>query len=264
MNIQFAIRAGIIYILEANPRASRTVPFVSKATGIPLAKLAARVMVGRKLKDLLPAKLLREGPPMNWVAVKEAVLPWMRFPGVDAVLGPEMRSTGEVMGIDQDFSRAFAKSQAAAGSALPQTGGVLFSLTDADKAAGGQIARDLAKLGFALYATGSTAEYFRAQNLEVKTVLKLTEGRPNIADVIKNRDVALVINTPSGKRTRSEGFTIRQAALQHNVPIVTTLAAARAALTAIRGLRDERWTVMSLQDYYSNAAAKVKVQSTPS
>ena len=178
MNIQFAIREGIIYILEANPRASRTVPFVSKATGVPLAKLAARVMVGRKLKDLLPAKLLKEGPHMNWVAVKEAVLPWSRFPGVDAILGPEMRSTGEVMGIDQDFSRAFAKSQAAAGSQLPKSGGVLFSLTDKDKPAGSQIARELSKLGFELYATESTAVDFRNQGLEVRTVLKLTEGRP--------------------------------------------------------------------------------------
>ncbi len=136
MNIQFAIREGIIYILEANPRASRTVPFVSKATGVPLAKIAAKLMVGRKLKDLLSPSLLKEGPKMPWVAVKEAVLPWSRFPGVDAVLGPEMRSTGEVMGIDQDFARAFAKSQSAAGSALPKAGGVLFSLTDEDKQAG--------------------------------------------------------------------------------------------------------------------------------
>ena len=252
MNIQFAIREGIIYILEANPRASRTVPFVSKATGVPLAKLAAKLMVGRKLKDLLPADLLKDGPRMQWVAVKEAVLPWMRFPGVDAVLGPEMRSTGEVMGIDQDFSRAFAKSQSAAGSQLPKSGGVLFSLADKDKPAGSQIARELSKLGFDLYATGSTAEYLRGQNLEVRTVLKLTEGRPHVADVIRNRDVALVINTPSGKRTREEGFTIRQTALQHNVPIVTTLAAARAALTAMRGFQDGgQWTVSSLQEYYS-------------
>ncbi|HVO32904.1 MAG TPA: carbamoyl-phosphate synthase large subunit, partial [Elusimicrobiota bacterium] len=209
MNIQFAVREGIIYIIEANPRASRTVPFVSKATGIPLAKLAARLMVGRSLKDLLTPKLLKEGPEMHWVAVKEAVLPWSRFPGVDAILGPEMRSTGEVMGIDHDFSRAFAKSQAAAGSQLPKSGGVLFSLTDRDKQAGCSIARELSKLGFELFATGSTADYFRAQNLEVRSVLKLTEGRPNVADVIKNRDVVFVINTPSAKRSRTEGFTIR-------------------------------------------------------
>ncbi len=251
MNIQFAVREGIIYILEANPRASRTVPFVSKATGVPLAKLAARVMVGRKLKDLLPAKLLQEGPPMPWVAVKEAVLPWMRFPGVDTILGPEMRSTGEVMGIDNDFNRAFAKSQAAAGSQLPKTGGVLLSLTSRDKQAGSLIARELAKLGFTLFATEGTADYLRQQNLEVKEVLKITEGRPNVVDVIRNREVALVINTPSGKHSRTEGFTIRSAALQHNVPIVTTLAAARAALAGIRGLREGRYTVSSLQEYYA-------------
>ncbi|MFA5976021.1 MAG: carbamoyl-phosphate synthase large subunit [Elusimicrobiota bacterium] len=261
MNIQFAIREGIIYILEANPRASRTVPFVSKATGVPLAKLAARVMVGRKLKDLLPAKLLKEGPQMKWVAVKEAVLPWMRFPGVDAILGPEMRSTGEVMGIDQDFNRAFAKSQSAAGSELPKSGGVLISVTDRDKPAMCHIARELKKLGFELYATESTAAYFRQQNLEVRHVLKLTEGRPNVADVIKNRDVSLVINTPSGKRTRSEGFTIRQAALQHNVPIVTTLAAARAALSGIRAIRDGHWTVSPLQTYYASARAEEKASN---
>lgn len=257
MNIQFAIREGIIYILEANPRASRTVPFVSKATGVPLAKIAAKLMVGRKLKNLLPATLLKEGPKMPWVAVKEAVLPWSRFPGVDAVLGPEMRSTGEVMGIDHDFARAFAKSQSAAGTALPKSGGVLFSLTDADKQAGVQIAKEMSKLGFELVATGSTAEYFRQQGLEVRTVLKLTEGRPNVTDVIKNREVTLVINTPSGKRSHSEGFTIRQASLQHNVPIVTTLAAARAALAAIRGMREGKVTVASLQDYYATNKGSV-------
>jgi carbamoyl-phosphate synthase large subunit len=166
-----------------------------------------------------------------------------------------MRSTGEVMGIDQDFSRAFAKSQAAAGSQLPKSGGVLFSLTDRDKQAGAQIAKELSKLNYQLYATESTAEYLRKQGLEVRTVLKLTEGRPNVADVIKNREVALVINTPSGKRSRSEGFTIRQAALQHNVPIVTTLAAARAALAGIRGLREGQITVAPLQYYYAHHKA---------
>jgi len=250
MNIQFAIREGIIYILEANPRASRTIPFVSKATGVPLAKLAAKVMSGRKLREVVSEDLLKNGPTMRWVAVKEAVLPWIRFPGVDAVLGPEMRSTGEVMGIDLDFSRAYAKSQAAAGSALPKSGGVLFSLTDRDKAAGSQIARELVRLEFQLYATESTANFFRNEGLEVKTVLKLSEGRPHVADVIRNRDVAFVINTPSAKRTRTEGFTIRQAALQHNIPIVTTLAAAKAAVTAMRGLKEGHWQVKSLQHYY--------------
>jgi carbamoyl-phosphate synthase large subunit len=259
MNIQFAVREGIIYILEANPRASRTVPFVSKATGIPLAKLAAKLMVGKKLKDLLPAAVLRDGPVMKWVAVKEAVLPWSRFPGMDVVLGPEMRSTGEVMGIDQDFNRAFAKSQSAAGSHLPKTGGVLLSLTDKDKKEGFKIARELAGLGFTLYGTDSTADFFRNQNLDVRPVYKLTEGRPNVTDLIKNRDVVLVINTPSGKRTRSEGFEIRQTALQHNVPIVTTLAAARAALSGIRAQREGQWTVSSLQEYYQRKPTERRV-----
>jgi carbamoyl-phosphate synthase large subunit len=256
MNIQFAVREGIIYILEANPRASRTVPFVSKATGVPLAKLAAKLMVGRKLKDLLPADLLRDGPVMKWVAVKEAVLPWSRFPGMDVVLGPEMRSTGEVMGIDQDFNRAFAKSQAAAGTQLPKSGGVLFSLTDRHKKEGSQIARELAAMGYVLYGTESTADYFRNQHLEVRPVYKLNEGRPNVTDLIKNRDVVLVINTPSGSRSRSEGFEIRQTALQHNVPIVTTIAAARAALSGIRALREGQYTVASLQDYYARKGIK--------
>ena len=259
MNIQFAIREGIIYILEANPRASRTVPFVSKATGVPLAKLAAKLMVGRKLKDLLPPELLKDGPVMKWVAVKEAVLPWSRFPGMDVVLGPEMRSTGEVMGIDRDFNRAFAKSQSAAGSQLPKNGGVLFSLTDRHKKEGYQIARELAGLGFALYGTGSTAEFFRDQHLDVRTVFKLTEGRPNVTDLIKNRDVVMVINTPSGKRSRSEGFEIRQTALQHNIPIMTTIAAARAALSGIRALREGQWTVSSLQEYYQGKSAETRV-----
>jgi carbamoyl-phosphate synthase large subunit len=257
MNIQFAVREGIIYILEANPRASRTVPFVSKATGVPMAKLAAKVMAGRKLKDLISADLLRDGPMMKWVAVKEAVLPWSRFPGMDVVLGPEMRSTGEVMGIDQDFNRAFAKSQAAAGSQLPKSGGVLFSLVDRYKKEGSQIARELLGMGYALYGTGSTAEFFRAQGLECRTVYKLTEGRPNVADLIKNRDVVLVINTPSGKRSRSEGFVIRQTAMQHNIPLVTTIAAARAALSGIRALGEgPKYTVSSLQDYYQRKAAQ--------
>jgi len=261
MNIQFAVREGIIYILEANPRASRTVPFVSKATGVPLAKLAAKIMAGRKLKDLLPANLLREGPMMKWVAVKEAVLPWSRFPGMDVILGPEMRSTGEVMGIDKDFNRAFAKSQFAAGSHLPKSGGVLFSLTDRHKKEGSQIARELAGMGFTLYGTESTADLFRSQHLDVRTVYKLTEGRPNVTDLIKNRDVVLVINTPSGKRSRSEGFEIRQTALQHNIPIVTTIAAARAALSGIRALREGQWTVSSLQEYYKQDGSKLTAGS---
>jgi carbamoyl-phosphate synthase large subunit len=198
---------------------------------------------------------------MKWVAVKEAVLPWSRFPGVDAVLGPEMHSTGEVMGIDEDFNRAFAKSQDAAGSQLPKSGGVLFSLTNRDKKEGSQIARELAKAGFTLYATDGTAAFFRDQNLEVRTVLKLSEGRPNVADVIRNREVVLVINTPSGKRSRSEGYEIRQTALQHNVPIVTTLAAARAALSGIRALREGRWTVSSLQDYYARTSSEQRAMS---
>jgi carbamoyl-phosphate synthase large subunit len=161
-----------------------------------------------------------------------------------------MRSTGEVMGIAKDFSGAFARSQAGAGSQLPANGGILFSLADKDKKEGLRIAQELARMGFSLFATESTAEFFRSNQLDVKTVLKITEGRPHVVDVIRNRDVALVINTPSGTKTRSEGFTIRQAAQQFNVPIVITIAAARAAATGIKAQRQGNWTVTSLQNHY--------------
>ncbi|MHB9156107.1 MAG: carbamoyl-phosphate synthase large subunit, partial [Endomicrobiales bacterium] len=251
LNIQFAVRDGIVYILEANPRASRTIPYVSKATGIPLAKLAARVMVGKKLEKLLPAKLLKGAlPELKYVAVKEVVLPWTRFSNVDTILGPEMKSTGEVMGIDSDFGRAFAKAELAAGSVLPRSGAVLVSLGPRGKAEALPIVRELLNLGFEILATKHTAEFLQKYELPVKVVNKIAEGRPHIIDIIKNRQVNLVINTPSGKTSRADGYHIRRSAVIYSVPIVTTLAAARATVEGIKAQKSKDLSVQSLQEYY--------------
>jgi carbamoyl-phosphate synthase large subunit len=251
MNIQFAVKDGIVYILEANPRASRTIPFVSKATGVAVAKLAARVMVGKKLKKLLSADALRNSPPkLGYVAVKEVVLPWTRFSNVDTVLGPEMKSTGEVMGIDADFGRAFSKAEIASGSILPKHGAVLVSLGPRGKTDALPIVRELLGLGFEILATKHTAEFFRQYDLPVKEVNKISEGRPNVVDIIKNRQVSLIINTPSGKRSRADGYQIRRNAVIYSVPIVTTLAAAKATIEGIKAQRSCDMSVQSLQEYY--------------
>ena len=253
LNIQFAVKDGIVYILEANPRASRTIPYVSKATGIPLAKLAARVMVGKRLKKLLPDSSLKNSPPsIGYVAVKEVVLPWTRFSNVDVVLGPEMKSTGEVMGIDSSFGRAFAKAEFAAGSVLPRSGAVLVSLGPQNKTDALPVVRDLLNMGFEILATRHTAEFFQKHQLPVREVNKIDEGRPNVVDIIKNRQVALIINTPSGKASRADGYHIRRSAVIYNVPIVTTLAAARATVEGIRAQKSKDWPVKSLQEYYKN------------
>jgi carbamoyl-phosphate synthase large subunit len=257
MNIQFAVKDGEIYVLEVNPRASRTVPFVSKATGVSLAKLATKVMLGHSLEELGFTKEIE--PP--YFAVKESVFPFKRFPGVDPMLGPEMRSTGEVMGLDADFGLAFAKSQLAAGQHLPLTGGVLFSVKDADKPATVALARDFAREGFRLFATGGTAAYLKEQGLEVTTVHKVREARPHIIDHIKSRDIALVINTPAGRYTPKDSYSIRRAALEYNTPYTTTLAAARATLDAIRALKRGKLEVKSLQEYHAmveKAAIQIK------
>jgi carbamoyl-phosphate synthase large subunit len=253
MNIQFAVKDGVVYILEANPRASRTIPYVSKATGFALAKLAAKVMVGKSLKKLLPVHLLNGPlPDLKYVAVKEVVLPWTRFSNVDTVLGPEMKSTGEVMGIDADFGRAFAKAELAAGSSLPRSGAVLVSLGPRGKADALPIVKELLNLGFEIFATKHTAEYFQQYELPVSIVNKISEGRPNVVDIIKNRKVSLVINTPSGKMSRADGYHIRRNAVIYNVPIVTTLAAARATVEGIKARKNKDWSVQSLQEYYRN------------
>jgi len=246
MNIQFAVKDSQVYVLEVNPRASRTVPFVSKAIGVSLAKLATKVMLGHTLEELGFTQEIE--PP--YFAVKESVFPFRRFPGVDPMLGPEMRSTGEVMGIDQDFGLAYAKAQLAASQVLPLAGGVLFSVKDPDKAGAAAVARGFQELGYKLYATHGTAAYFKKHGLTVHPVHKIREGRPNIIDRIKNREVDLLINTPLGRYTPRDSYSIRRAALEYNIPYTTTLAAARATLDAIRALKRGELRVKSLQEYH--------------
>jgi carbamoyl-phosphate synthase large subunit len=245
MNVQFAIKDGALYVLEVNPRASRTVPFVSKAVGVPLARLAAKVMVGRKLRDLG----FTEEPKLNGWYVKEAVLPFVKFPGEDPVLGPEMRSTGEVMGIAPTFGTAFAKAQMASGFTLPTSGTAFISVNDYDKTNVVPIARDLSALGFRLIATRGTARALEQAGLPVEVVNKVGEGRPNIVDHIKNGQVDLVVNTPLGRTSYFDDPAIRKSSYAHGVPCITTLSAAAACVAGIRALREESLSVRPLQDY---------------
>ncbi|ABB56743.1 carbamoyl-phosphate synthase large subunit [Synechococcus elongatus] len=245
MNIQFAVKDEQVYILEANPRASRTVPFVSKAIGRPLAKIAARLMSGQTLADL---GITSELVP-SYLSVKEAVLPFDRFPGTDTLLGPEMRSTGEVMGIDVDFGRAFAKAELAASQRLPRQGTVFISVSDRDKAAIGPIAREFLQLGFRVVATGGTQKVLAEQRLSVEPILKVHEGRPHVLDALKNDQIQLIINTPAGARAKVDDQIIRRAALDYKVPTVTTIAGAKATVEAIRALLEQPLQVKSLQDY---------------
>jgi carbamoyl-phosphate synthase large subunit len=246
LNIQFAVKDGQVFVLEVNPRASRTVPFVSKATGVPLAKLATKVMLGHTLEDL---GFTREVEP-PYYAVKESVFPFRRFPGVDPMLGPEMRSTGEVMGIDQDFGLAYAKAQLAAGQVLPLEGGVLFSVKDPDKPMMAPLVKGFQDLEFQVYATRGTAVCLGKHGVEVEEVYKVREARPHIIDRIKNREIALVINTPRGRHTPEDSYSIRRAALEYNIPYTTTLAAAKATLHALCTLKKGKLAVKSLQEYH--------------
>ena len=244
MNVQYAIQGEIIYVLEVNPRASRTVPFVAKAIGAPVAGIAARIMAGAKLSDFdLP------GPPTNHVAVKEAVFPFARFAGVDPVLGPEMRSTGEVMGLDTSFARAFAKAQLGAGVDLPLSGTVFISVKDADKKAMVELARDLVDQGFAIMATGGTASAIAEAAVPVKRVNKVYEGRPHVVDAMKNGEVQLVFNTTQGQRAHIDSYSIRRTALEMGIPYFTTAAAAAATVQALRGLAERELDVRALQEY---------------
>ena len=253
INLQFAVQRGVdgeekVFIIEANPRASRTVPFVAKATGVPLARLATRLMAGETLHQV---GLLKEPvPPLQ--SVKEAVLPFRRFPGADSLLGPEMRSTGEVMGSASDFGMAFAKAELAAGEALPTTGTVFLSTHDRDKTALVPVASQLIGLGFKLIATSGTAMALREQRLEVESVLKVHEGRPNIEDLIRSGGVQLVINTPIGRQAAHDDRYLRRAALDYSVPTLTTLAGARAAVEAIEALQTRTIVVHALQDVHSS------------
>jgi carbamoyl-phosphate synthase large subunit len=252
LNVQFAIRGDDrLYVIEANPRASRTVPFVSKAIGQPLAKLACRILLGEKIADLgLPA-----APRCGHVCVKEAVLPFSRFAGADSLLGPEMRSTGEVMGIAADFPTAFAKAQAAAGAKLPNQGTVFLTVADSDKPAATGIASILHDLGFEIIATRGTAQSLRRMGIPATQINKLNEGPDNVVDWIERGAVDLVINTPTGTRARSDGYEIRSAAIKRGIPCITTmsggLAAARAIISAQRGEPD----VISLQELHRTGAA---------
>ena len=246
MNVQFAIQKGKIFILEVNPRASRTIPFVSKAIGFPLAKLATKVMLGKSLKEL---GFDKEVEPKH-LSVKEAVFPFSRFPGVDILLGPEMKSTGEVMGIGSSFGIAFAKSQAAAGFELPTQGTVFISVHDEDKPRVLPVAESFKKLGFHLIGTAGTATYLSNRGILTDTVFKLKEGRPHVVDRIKNGEVQLVINTSLGKKTSSDAYEIRRTTLIYNIPYTTTIAGAKALAEAVAELQSGDWDVKTLQEYH--------------
>lgn len=249
VNVQFAVRNRDIYVLEVNPRASRTVPFVSKAVGVPLAKMGAKIMTGKSLEEL---GFTKEVIPKH-ICVKESVFPFIRFPGVDTILGPEMKSTGEVMGIDTELNHAFAKAQIAAGTSLPLSGTAFISVKDDDKPRVVSIARKLRELGFGLMATHGTARYFENLQITCKVVNKVLEGRPNIVDHLKNGDVQLVINTTFGEKEIAQSYSIRRTALIHNVPYYTTISGARAAVGAIEVLKKEGLDVRALQDYYRDS-----------
>ncbi len=246
INIQFAVKDDTVYVLEVNPRASRTVPFVSKTIGVPMAKLAARVMAGRRLKDLKPERADYE----KYVSIKEAVLPFGRFPEQDTVLGPEMKSTGEVMGIDTTFGKAFAKAEMAAGSALPVSGNVFISVNNKDKRHIIGIAKSLAKMGFSICATAGTGDTLQKAGIDAMLLNKIHEGGPNVIDLIKEDKVDLMINTPLGKGPRTDGYYIRTAASFYGVPLITTMSAAQAAIQGIEAMQEEDIGVKAIQDYH--------------
>ena len=250
MNAQFAIKDETVYVLEVNPRASRTVPYLSKATGVPLAKVAARVMIGRTLAQLG----LTEDLDVGGFFVKSPVFPFVRFPGVDTILGPEMKSTGEVMGGAQTFGHAFAKASIAAGIQLPRDGTAFISVNNHDKPAVVQIARDLTEIGFKIVATRGTANYLRAHGIPADIVFKVNEGRPHVGDEILNNRIQIVVNTPLGRESFFDDRTVRRIAMMHGVPCITTLTGAGAAVNAIRALNTESLTVRALQEYHAKTA----------
>jgi len=255
INIQFAVYGDEeLYVIEANPRASRTVPFVSKAIGVPLAKLACRLMLGESLRDVG----FEGAPAPRHVSVKEAVLPFGRFPRSDSLLGPEMKSTGEVMGVAADYPAAFGKAQAAAGAELPQSGSVFISVTDGDKPAATQLAASFHDMGFRVLATGGTAQAIRRMGVPVERIRKLSEGSPNVVERIEAGEVALVINTPTGSGARADGYEIRRAAVGRGIPCITTMSGASAAQRAIRASRSGETEVISLQELHGGVTARLE------
>jgi carbamoyl-phosphate synthase large subunit len=246
MNAQFAIKDDVVYVLEVNPRASRTVPYLSKATGVPLAKVAAKLMVGRTLAE----QGLTEDLTVSGFFVKTPVFPFVRFPGVDTLLGPEMKSTGEVMGGAESFGMAFAKAQMGAGQVLPQSGTAFISVNNYDKANVVPIAQGLVDLGFKITATRGTAAYLRAHGIDASIVFKINEGRPHVGDEVVNKRISLVINTPLGRESFFDDRAVRRAAMLQGIPAITTLTGASAVVNAIAALRAEGLTVKSLQEYH--------------
>jgi carbamoyl-phosphate synthase large subunit len=247
MNVQYAIKDDEVWIIEVNPRASRTVPFVAKAIGKPIAKIATQLMCGRKLKDI---GFTEEIIPRHF-SIKKPVFPFNKLVGADTLLGPEMRSTGEVMGIDRSFGRAMAKAQAGASQALPRKGKVFISVKRSDKPLVPPIAQKLHELGFELVATSGTAEIIKAAGVPVQVIRKIQEGRPNVLDMVINDEVVLLINTPSGKDPHTDEATMRKKSIMKGVPTLTTISAAESAVKALQSLKGQEETVQALQDYYA-------------
>jgi carbamoyl-phosphate synthase large subunit len=246
INIQFAIKKEEVYIIEVNPRASRTIPFVSKTIGVPLAKLAAKVMAGKTLSGLG----FTEEVKIKHIAVKESVFPFIKFPNVDTLLGPEMKSTGEVMGIDKTFGLAFAKAQAASGTSLPLKGTAFISVKNEDRPSAAKIARELSQSGFKIMATKGTANAIRKAGVKVKSVLKVKEGRPHIVDHLTNKEVDLVVNTTFGKQAIIDSYSLRRTSLIRGIPYCTTIAGAFAAISAIQTLQQQSMDVCPIQEYF--------------
>jgi carbamoyl-phosphate synthase large subunit len=246
INIQMAYKDGVVYVLEANPRSSRTIPFVSKAVGLPLAKIAAKVMAGMTLREMN----LNVEPEIPYVAVKEVLLPFDKLPGADVLLGPEMRSTGEVMGIDYNMGLSFFKAEMSAENSLPLDGIVFISVRDEDKAEMAEVARRLANAGLKIIATGGTSEYLRRAGVPAERVRKIYNGSPNVLDYIKRGEVKLIINTPTTKQSVKDGFQIRRSAVDYNVPYITTVQAAKAAAEAIEKALKGELTIKALDEYH--------------
>jgi carbamoyl-phosphate synthase large subunit len=252
---------GKVYVLEVNPRASRTVPYVSKATGIPMAKIASRLMTGRKLREFLPEYIEQQKDldTGSFYYVKSPVFPWNKFPGVDTVLGPEMKSTGEVMGVADNFGEAFAKAQLAAGQKLPTQGWVFISVTDHDKPQVAEVARKFVDMGFKLVATAGTADVIEEAGMPCERVYKVKEGRPNVVDLIKGDRIQLIVNTPEGADPFFDEKAIRRAAVTARIPTITTLAAARAAAEGIAALQRGEVNVKALQQLHAERLVKQRV-----